>query len=1245
MGIVERINNVFSRKNVSSKLPYEAIKGVGDRKYQDRLVSGGYHDFWDDFSRKEVILNDSIGERVTLGFLKHVFEKLPKFAENDEVEPEYIMDDVRQAIDTLQLKPKFITSGVNIVVNGWSLIKWEPIMQESKKNQDGEEITKKTIVGLACKIFGYEECHPRYWRRFMQPQLANKISHYLAIYIPRPAGMEALYHTLTEEKYILRPSDPNFQHLTRLDHNYGLGYSRVQPIWDAITKLRERSDSDHFLNSNYMEVRYPQEWTKSGKGKKFVEKARKATRRRGLAVEAVQNVQTKEDTGLPSVQYRPWGQGAQGQPMDSNRASAYLDGEWLRLLVNLGYSQTWAIGTTAGQTTGSEINLTTDDRADIAEFALLEPVFKKILKKLAELGIMKAIGVSAESIKRLLAGTYRMLCWITWEYCDKAALQQAQLDHEMEMKKGGEEGKNAYNSRDKTRSNRWITVDGGTDDARHVWVGGGTAPQRAGSMTIAQWHDQEMEKIAKKFDYKTTKLKLTEIRDQYNTLNVSDEEFDKVMFKLYNKVQKKQIKSYTKDFQDFKGRRFIEGIERQIRKETKRIKDLNKDPKKVAKAKEDRKKGIGGPGEIRFLSLMKTLTKKQYVFEPKEIRSKMPFLEDDEIIADVYYQMQQVTGDIGAGEVDWERLEDMQFKHQYGTEQQVAYWEEREELQNGKISPIIIINTRTNKAIIGHRVRENLDIPMTPISSGTVSFAGVDDNDLVVRFPNYPPGGGDYKYHFGSNLDALDAYSGVGQGGGSYVWSHLRGRDIGPAYLTGNPTPGGTYASIVPYDISLGAMSQITPGATEQEPTSIEQIQEEQQQPYNIPEDMYNITTPGDIDVTSSQETIGTPGRVADPGSITGSKKTGPGRKRKRGRKPAGKGGSIIPYNPTQTDYNPNIYNEKFKAILNSASAMRRFAKTISTDHLPTGWGMKQDTPYKIRELIFSMVDHATRVNRVSFGNSIKAGHPYNYGGVDEYICPRDYKKNIGKIVPLGIYHNLDPQFEGDISLQDYQIIGTHEVLGWDEENGQELAKNEYDIEKINSFFEKRGEINWIQNDWLSKGLEPPISGAYSTNVKKIKNRHWQLKINLQSMSFVPEANCPWNICSFSPGEEKENSPDNKIDGQKVLKIVRQSNSYYLYLENGARILFQSHAGKYYAIPAQGTGRMELIQAAKSVPDSIRKFITSHNLRENKHGKIETAYHCLDCNKWIDTKLDNLPKGAYGLSLCPECLKKKSENK
>ncbi|GAF98164.1 unnamed protein product, partial [marine sediment metagenome] len=228
-----------------------------DLKYQDILIKGGYDDFYDDYSRRENLINDAVANRISLGYLTHILQKRPKFTKDDEVQTEYIMPATRAAIKTLNLTPKVIDILLNCIFNGWSLVKW--IIQRSF-----DEITEESkMTGLGCKVFGYEECPPRYWRRFRNPRdqnLNNLISYYRAIYIPRPIGMEATSQGLQEERYYLRPNDPTFQHLARIDRNYGYGYSRIQPIWDAITKLRERSDSDHFMKSNFMEARYPQTW-------------------------------------------------------------------------------------------------------------------------------------------------------------------------------------------------------------------------------------------------------------------------------------------------------------------------------------------------------------------------------------------------------------------------------------------------------------------------------------------------------------------------------------------------------------------------------------------------------------------------------------------------------------------------------------------------------------------------------------------------------------------------------------------------------------------------------------------------------------------------------------------------------------------------------------------------------------------------------------------------------------------------
>lgn len=74
---------------------------------------------------------------------------------------------------------------------------------------------------------------------------------------------------------------------------------------------------------------------------------------------------------------------------------------------------------------------------------------------------------------------------------------------------------------------------------------------------------------------------------------------------------------------------------------------------------------------------------------------------------------------------------------------------------------------------------------------------------------------------------------------------------------------------------------------------------------------------------------------------------------------------------------------------------------------------------------------------------------------------------------------------------------------------------------------------------------------------------------------------------------------EKNIEGQTVQKIVRQSDGYYLYLTNGARILFQRFGGKFYAIPSLTTGKMEIMEA-KSLPDAIKKYIAKYNIKEEK---------------------------------------------
>ena len=56
---------------------------------------------------------------------------------------------------------------------------------------------------------------------------------------------------------------------------------------------------------------------------------------------------------------------------------------------------------------------------------------------------------------------------------------------------------------------------------------------------------------------------------------------------------------------------------------------------------------------------------------------------------------------------------------------------------------------------------------------------------------------------------------------------------------------------------------------------------------------------------------------------------------------------------------------------------------------------------------------------------------------------------------------------------------------------------------------------------YLDAGEEPPISGAYTCAIKKFNGKNFQVNIDLKSVSFVPDGNCPWDICNFKPQLEE----------------------------------------------------------------------------------------------------------------------------
>ena len=162
-----------------------------------------------------------------------------------------------------------------------------------------------------------------------------------------------------------------------------------------------------------------------------------------------------------------------------------------------------------------------------------------------------------------------------------------------------------------------------------------------------------------------------------------------------------------------------------------------------------------------------------------------------------------------------------------------------------------------------------------------------------------------------------------------------------------------------------------------------------------------------------------------------------------------------------------------------------------------------------------TLFEDQTRHNLAAVGNAFHTRNPfiYNINGKlrVEYVTPEAIQRNMGKKVPLAIYHNLmDPT---DPCVPDSQVVGTYEITGFDGE--KEEADIHIDPEAVKRFFANRNETDWV-TPILSTGRLPDLSTAYKCRViyNTPKGRYEQNEIVLASVSIVKQGNCAYPYCS-----------------------------------------------------------------------------------------------------------------------------------
>lgn len=215
-------------------------------------------------------------------------------------------------------------------------------------------------------------------------------------------------------------------------------------------------------------------------------------------------------------------------------------------------------------------------------------------------------------------------------------------------------------------------------------------------------------------------------------------------------------------------------------------------------------------------------------------------------------------------------------------------------------------------------------------------------------------------------------------------------------------------------------------------------------------------------------------------------------------------------------DEYPDLLENKINLLLtNPTNALNHLAHSKTTIYKKAN-----DTGDKIRyNRLEAKFDKSDDDYWYAIVNGFSKTNPFHYleDGVlvTEFQCEDDIKKQVGKEVPLGVYHNLEDPDSTEIPV--WQMVGTYSVLEYDEETGTDISLLKTNKALVKEFFKNIGEDDWV-NSAFELGLVPDISTAYPTSVKiKNKNGHdirVQTGFELKSVSFVPRGNCSGKYCT-----------------------------------------------------------------------------------------------------------------------------------
>ena len=375
--------------------------------------------------RERVALEDPLAVMFFWDFNFHGWSKYPKFYESDELgAPEILMDE-RALLVEMEVKKPAVVQAVLKQCHGW-------MTGMFKGNYD----EAADLLKLDYVLFSEHQCRNENfirrnkevlgWRVQMKPHLP---------FARNPINMDL------QEIVVKNVPDSNIIFDTRGDEKstWGYGVSRMEKMFDPLTKLRMESDSDSFRKAIYPMGIMPPSWSDDTVDA-FFEKASHMSRSTAFTYTAAQDKDGKLYDNIPALTFMS--PAAEVKQTGTGQFGG-LSTEWTRLLSATKHTMGYIVG--GGAISSSEaaagVDLTDDLQVDIDEWNLVNKSFiKKFMKWLELQGVIPPLPPS-----------YTIKCHWQWTHDEMMLQQQAMMERDMaiqdeEMSMQKEENRKAQNA-------------------------------------------------------------------------------------------------------------------------------------------------------------------------------------------------------------------------------------------------------------------------------------------------------------------------------------------------------------------------------------------------------------------------------------------------------------------------------------------------------------------------------------------------------------------------------------------------------------------------------------------------------------------------------------------------------------------------------------------------------------------------------------------------------------------------------